>query len=100
MPSFIKEQRCTNGKWIAGFGGRAGAINDALQILCRTINGNPGTAKLGEQIGGDGGGPINSRRCVQGEIVTGIWVWGLHNQFTGWGGAGGGEGLAFRCTRL
>lgn len=98
--NLIQEYRCDNGKWVTGFGGRAGAINDALQPICRTGSGRPATATLGPLFGGTGGGQINSKRCVQGEVVNGIWVWGLYNNFTSWGGTGGGEGLAFRCTKI
>lgn len=98
--SFIKEQRCTGQNWVTGFGGRAGAINDAIQPICRTANGKPATATLGTLFGGMGGGAITSKRCVQGEVVNGIWVWGLYNQFNTWAGSGGGEGLAFRCTKI
>lgn len=98
--NWIKEERCSGSSWLVGFGGRAGAINDALQPICRQANALPRSATLGTLFGGMGGGQIQSKRCVQGEVVTGIWVWGMGGDFLGWMGTGGGTGLAFRCTRV
>jgi len=98
-PSFLKIQRCASDQWLTGLGGRAGAINDAIQPFCRAPSAASSSTTALTQLGGMGGGQITSKRCPTNHLITAIWVW-HPGDFRDWGGAGGGNGLAFRCTPL
>ncbi len=98
-PSFLKIQRCASDQWLTGLGGRAGAINDAIQAFCRAPSASSSSTTALTQLGGLGGSQITSKRCPTNHLITAFWVW-HPGSFMNWGGAGGGNGLAFLFKHL